>query len=562
MWYDYYSNDDEGNNKDMSKISQYLNEHILGEVTSAESARKSFSTDGSVLNITPELVVHPRVTNDIRKVARFTWQLAEKGHIMPMTMRGSGSDTTGAAIGKGVIINNLAHLNKIIYISTKSKDQFVHVQPGVNFGTLNETLKSHGMIVPTYPSSYSYSTVGGAVANNTGGQFAGRYGMIRDWVKRLEIVLSNGDLIETTRISRRELNKKKGLQTFEGEIYRKIDGIIEDNQQLIKDNISPDLTDNIGYPGISQVKQKDGSFDLTPLIIGSQGTLGFISEIVLKADFYSEDESVIVATFASAESARDAADILASLKPSSLEFIDGKLFELAKAHGKKYLFQNDENSNNAQAVLYVSFDDYGDRAQNHKIKAAIKKLSKFDTNVFASTEYPIEELQAVLEVSSVIVQPDSKEETMPPLIDGASVPADRREEFLTSLQEIATKHHLSLPIQIQWLDNVINTRPIMQLHRVGDKQKVFKLINEYTELVNRLGGNLASKSGEGRLKTTAAYKLIDKDVLAMYSEIRDTFDPYGTMNPGVKQQNDIKTLVSHLNPEYSLANFAKHSPRW
>lgn len=551
-----------GINQDMSKISQYLNEHILGEVTSAESARKSFSTDGSVLSITPELVIHPKVTNDIRKVARFTWQLAEKGHIMPMTARGGGSDTTGAAIGKGIVINNLAHLNKIIYISTKSKDQFVHVQPGVNFSTLNETLKSHSMIIPTYPSSASYSTIGGAVANNTGGPLAGRYGMIRDWVKRLEIVLSNGDLIETTRISKRELNKKKGLQTFEGEIYRKIDGIIEDNQQLIKDQISTDLLDNIGYPGISQVKQKDGSFDLTPLIIGSQGTLGFISEIVLKTDFYSNEESAIVATFSNAEVARDAADILATLKPATLEFIDGELFEISKTHGKKYLFQNDETDNPVGAVLFASFDDYGDRAQNHKIKLVIKKLSKLETNIFDSNKHPIDELYAIRDVSSVIIQPDSKEETMPPLIDGASIPADRREEFISSLKEIATKHHIKLPVQIQWLDNVVNTRPIMQLHRVGDKQKVFKLIAEYSELVNRLGGNLMAKSGEGRLKATAAYKLIDDELLNMYAEVRLAFDPFGTMNPGVKQQSDLKTLVSHLNPEYSLANIAKYSPRW
>jgi FAD/FMN-containing dehydrogenase len=100
----------------MSKITQYLNEHILGEVTSAETVCQRFSHDGSVLSIKPEMVVSPRVTNDIRKVARFSWQLAEKGHTLPITVRGSGSDKTGAAIGKGIIINTIAHLDNIIYI--------------------------------------------------------------------------------------------------------------------------------------------------------------------------------------------------------------------------------------------------------------------------------------------------------------------------------------------------------------------------------------------------------------------------------------------------------------
>ena len=138
----------------MNKIAQYLNEHILGEATSSEPIRESFSRDASILSIMPEIIVNPRVTNDIRKVARFTWQLAEKGHVLPITVRGGGSDQTGAAIGKGIIINTVAHLNNIIYISTKSKDQFAHVQPGVNFGNLNDVLNSHGMTIPSFPSSF------------------------------------------------------------------------------------------------------------------------------------------------------------------------------------------------------------------------------------------------------------------------------------------------------------------------------------------------------------------------------------------------------------------------
>jgi len=545
----------------MNKIAQYLNEHILGEVTSAESTRKYFSTDGSILNITPELIVSPRTTNDMRKVARFTWQLAEKGHIMPITTRGGGSDQTGAAIGKGIIINTVAHLNDIIYINFKNKDQFVHVQPGVCFGALNDTLKSHGMIIPAYPSSYSYSTIGGAVANNASGAMSGCYGQTGNWVKRLEIVLANGDLIESNRINKRELDKKKGLQTFEGDLYRKIDGIIEDNQQLIADKIDIKSNDNIGYPGIAKVKQRDGSFDLTPLFIGNQGTLGIISEIVLRTDFYNNEELALVATFSNEEIARDAADLIAKLKPSSLELIDSELFDTANACGKKYIFQKNNAEAKVSTVLFVSFNDFNDSVRNRKMKHTIKKLAKFESTIFTSTDYAIEELYAIHEVSSVILQPEVKETSMPSLIDGASIPANVREEFISAIKELAIKHHISLPITIQWLNGVIHARPIMQLHRVGDKQKVFKLLNDYAELVTKYEGNLSTESGEGRLKSIAAYSHIDDSLLDLYAQIREAFDPFNTMNPGVKQKTDLKTLVSQLNPDYNLANFAKYSPR-
>lgn len=546
----------------MNKIAQYLNEHILGEVTSSKSVREQFSRDGSVLKITPELVAHPRVTNDIRKIARFTWQLAEKGHVMPLTVRGGGSDQTGGAIGKGIIVNTTAHLNNIIYLSTKNKDQFIHVQPGTNFGAVNEVLKSHGLIVPSFPTSYNFSTVGGAVANNAAGPLSGHYGQTSSWVNRLEVILANGDLIETKRINHHELNKKKGLQTFEGEIYRKIDGLIEDNQKILDDKISKDTCDNAGYSGIAKVKQRDNSFDLTPLFVGSQGTLGIISEVILNADYFMADESIVVAVFDKPETAREAADIIAKLNPDSLDLIDGRLFAKAENdYGKKFMFSNIDSGSDDGAILMVSFHEFKERARNRKVKLTLKKLSKFDTKIFTDKDYSLDELHAIRGISSLVLQPDEDNESMPPLIDGASIPTNQLGGFIIALGELANKHHVELPYHIRWTDGVVHSRPLLQLHTVSDKQKVFKLISDYTELVKKFGGCLVFESSEGRTKATATYAQLDEDVLNLYSQIRKIFDPFGTLNPGVKQSADLSTLIANLNPDYNLDDFAKYSPK-
>ncbi len=539
----------------MSKISQYLNEHLLGEVTCADLVRERFSTDGSILTIKPELIVSPRITNDIRKVARFTWQLAEKGHIMPLITRGGGTDQTGAAIGSGIIINTLAHLNNVIFINLKDKDQFVHTQPGITFAGLNEVLKSHGIFIPNYPTSAAYSTIGGAIANNACGSMCGQYGQIGDLITRLEVVLANGDIIETGRVNKHELDKKKGLQTFEGEIYRKIDAIIEDNEQLIKDKIAPNCCENIGYTNIAKVKQRDGSFDLTPLFVGSQGTLGIISEIVIKTVFYSNEESIIAATFDSPETARDSADLLAGLKPSVLEVIDGDIFEKAKIRGKKFIFDD-----KIGALVYVSFNDFGAKARHHKIKRALKILSKTDAKVFSSDEFANEELRAIFEASSSVIISDAKDETYPSLIDGASVPADRREEYIVAMTDLAAKHHIDLPLQINWLNGVVHARTPLNLHTTSDKQKVFKLMADYSDIITKYGGNLCVESSEGRLKTAAAYAHIEEDITNIYNQVRLAFDPFGTLNPGVKQPNELKTLVSQLNPSADIADIAKYAP--
>lgn len=545
----------------MNKITQYLNEHLLGEVISSDAVRERFSRDGSILAIKPEIVVHPRVTNDIRKVARFAWQLAEKGHILPITVRGGGSNKTGAAIGKGIVINTLAHLNKVIFIGLKNKDQFIHLQPGMTFKTANETLQSNGLYIPAYPTSPIAGTIGGAIANNSIGLDTASYGSIGDWVTRLEVVLANGDLIETSRISRRDLNKKKGLQTFEGEIYRKLDGIIEDNQQTIEDKIA-NTTDSVGYAGIARVKGKDGSFDLTPLIVGSQGTLGIISEAVLKTDFYSSDESILVATFESAEMARDAADVMVSVKPSILNVIDSEIFDNAHALGKKYVFSDEFDDGTVQAVLYASFNDFSDHARNKKLKSAIKKLSGFKTTLYSTTDYTNDELQVVKDVQSLLRQSTTKREVYPSIIDGVAIPSERREEFTVAVSELAQKHHVSLPLYFNWLNGAVYTAPEIDLNVVADRQKTFKLISDYMELVVKFGGDMAADAGEGRLRAMGAYAQLDDDELDIYKQIKDVFDPFGILNPGVKQKTDLKTLISELDPKFDNADLAPYSPRF
>lgn len=544
----------------MTKISQYLNEHILGEVTCAKDARNQFSRDGSVLTLVPDLVVHPRLANDIRKIARFTWQLAEKGHIMPITIRGGGTDLTGAAIGKSIVINTMAHLNNIIFISLKDKDQFVHCQPGVTFSTLNEALRTHGVLIPSYPSSAPYSTIGGAVANNSSGILSGSCGTIGDAVTRLEIILANGDIIETGRISNHELNKKKGLQTLEGEIYRKIDGIIEDNIELIANKLTPNPQENSGYSNIAKVKQKNGSFDLTPLFIGSQGTLGFIAELVIKTQFFNHDDSIAVISFANAETARDTAGLISDLKPSILEYIDGSLFDIARTHGKKFLF--DKGGTNTEAVLYVSFNDFSKKVCARKMKQLLKKLVKVEANTLTTDDYANEELRAIREVSSTVIQSETKDETFPPLIGGSSIPTERMEEFVKAIKDLEKSDHVKLALQINWLNGIIQAITPLKLHTTPDKQKLFKLIANYMKLVAKFDGTMVAQSSEGRLKSPAIYAQIDKNIVSVFEQVRAVFDPFGTLNPGVKQATDLKTCVSMLNPSYDLTDIAKHSPKF
>lgn len=542
----------------MSKVAAYLQEHIQGEVSTNATVLDALGNDAGVLKLTPEMAVYPRITSDIRKVARFSWQLAEKGHTLPITPRGAGSDETGAAVGKGISIITTAHMNAILELDPKQK--LVRLQPGVIAKALNDALLLHGLVVPSAPTSSAYSTIGGMVANNASGPLSGKYGATDAWVHQLEVVLANGDILQTERLSKRELNKKKGLQNFEGEIYRTLDNLISDNQQVIDEKIASEARDNVGYSTIANVKQKDGSFDLTPLFIGSQGTLGMISEMIMKTEFISTHQAASLLTFSSREAARDAIDQLKSMEPTYLDYFDGALFELASTQGKTYGFYKDSGFI-VEAVVAVGFDDFSDRSNAKKIKRIHKLFEKDDgVHVADASGDNVLELLTAREVTSYLLAPNSKGASAPPLVDGAYVPNERFEDFAAALSTLADKFHIALPVHYRVLDGVIYTRPVLYFHKVSDKQKMFKLLDAYSELVAQHGGHLIGDGGEGRVKAPFAYKQLDSDVRELFAAVKTIFDPYGILNPGVKQPTELRQLVSHLRSEYDFAPFAHFVP--
>jgi FAD/FMN-containing dehydrogenase len=279
----------------MSKIAHYLQEHLMGEVSASPEVRRHFAHDASILRLPPAIVVYPRSESDIRKTASFCWQLAERGRPLPITARGGGSDTSGAALGAGIVLVFPAHMNKILELDPKKET--IIVEPGATFDKVEQTLFTHGLFMPSYPASYQYATIGGGIGNNSIGEKSVKYGPIADYVDKLRVILANGEVIETGPLNKRELNKKLGLSSFEGEVYRGIDKLIEDNGDLIAQlkNITRAPRSSVGYR-LAQVKTKKG-FDLTPLFVGSQGTLGIISEATMKVVPHNPATKLVLASF-------------------------------------------------------------------------------------------------------------------------------------------------------------------------------------------------------------------------------------------------------------------------
>lgn len=544
----------------MNKVAHYLQEHLVGEVMTGSDARKYFATDASIFTITPAIVVYPRNENDVRKTTRFTWQLAERGRVIPVTARGAGTDQGGAAIGPGVIMAFPAHLNRILEFDGKSGT--VTVEPGINYGKLQQTLHTHNRFLPPFPASAEYSTLGGAVANNASGEKSVKYGNTRDFVKGLRVVLANGEVIETRRLSKRELSKKLGLPTFEGEIYRNLDSMIEENHALIKQK-GPNVTKNAAGYALSDVKRKDGSFDLTPLFVGSQGTLGIITEITLSTMPHNPNTTLVAALINDLDTAQQIVQELRKLpdSPSSLELVDSNLLEFVQAHNPNQL-KGILTAPFPKLVLLVEFDSVSERTQKRMAKKTVKILDKHNTSYQVETDpHKRDELWKIRHsAAAVLAHSETKARALPVVEDGV-VPLDKFKEYIDAVYALFARNNLQAAVWGHAGDANLHMQPFLDLSQLGDRQKVFKLLDEYYNMVIGLGGSTSGEHNDGRLRGPYLEKMYGAEVYSLFAKTKQIFDPYSTLNAGVKIGVTVDDIKSVLRQEYSLDHLYQHMPR-
>ncbi len=532
----------------------------MGEVMTGDDARKYFSTDGSVFSMPPSIIVYPRSESDVRKAARFTWQLAERGRVIPITSRGSGTNLTGAAIGSGIMLVFPAHMNRILEFDSKSGN--VIIEPGINYGKLQQTLQTHNRFLPPYPASYEYSTVGGAIAINSGGEKAVKYGNTRQFVKRMRVVLANGEVIETCRLSKRELSKKLGIATFEGEIYRALDALFEEHHEIIKES-APKTTKNTAGYALDQVKRKDGSFDLTPLIVGSEGTLGIITEATLETEIHNPNTTLIAALFDDIQVAEQALWDIRKFSdlPSAIEMVDEHLLTFVQQHNPNILRGIIEQPL-PKVVLLIEFDNQSERIQKRLAKKVQKILSKYQVAYRVETDpAKKDELWKIRHGAAAIITHSEGSLRALPIIDDGIVPVERFSEYLMGIYELFEKHSMRVAVWGHAGDANLHIRPLLDLAQVGDRQKAFKVMDEYYKMILAMGGSISGEHGDGRLRGAYLQQQFGPDIYQIFQKVKQIFDPYGILNPNVKVDVKLEDIKPLMRPDFSLNHLYDHLPR-
>ena len=524
----------------MGKIANYLNQLIVGNVYDAPDILDAYSTDHSVLKIKPKVVAIPESTDDICKLMQFCYQLAKKDIKIPVTVRGSGLDEGGADLGNGLIVST-EKLSKLL--ESDKRERLVRVQSGITLKELNTALSIDGLTVPI--SGHELDTIGGLISNAPLDPKAGKYGGIMNYIERVEFVLPNGDIVQTNRIGEHGLQKIAGEKTLESDIFEKLKQIIKTNEVLIKE-IQKTGHSSYGYPGVALV-QKNTSIDLMPLLFKAQGTLGIITEVILRAVPLETKVSRAVATFEKFEMAQKYLELVNKLSPSEVNIYNLKIAKTVEESGKrlsKIISKAKEGF-----VVFAKFDQNG--------KKCLRRIANIESTLPRSSQLTLESEKTAVslnefENSLVSFLNQIRMGERVPLVTDFYIPPENLGSFLNDLSVMEESLQLDIALFGSYSTSNYSIRPKFNLEDPDFPKKAVAFLRASNYIIQRQGGSLTGGTPEGRVKALVTNDNMPEFEKNLYIDIKNMFDKYGIMNPAVKLGADTRYTLDHFRTTNSV----------
>jgi glycolate oxidase len=453
----------------MNKAIKQSLKDIVGDENFTDSLidRIAYAKDASEHQHRPDAAVWPISTQQVSDIMKLANR--EKFPVVP---RGAGTSLAGLAVPEeGGVILDLGRMDKIIDI--KIEDRLAVVQPGVVYAELDRTLSPHGFFFPPDPASGSVCTLGGNVATNAGGIKGAKYGTTKDYVLALEVVLPDGRILHT---------------------------------------------------GSRCMKSVSG-YDLTKLFVGSEGTLGVITEITFKVNPKPPLTSTAMANFETLEDAgRAVSEIMHSgIIPSALEVVDQQSLMAINQN-------TDLNLPEVEALLVAETDGYTREEtefQMAKIVSIFEKNNATMTRQADSKEEAEALWTARKSAYGVVARINNNL-----LVEDLAVPMSKVPDMLRSISELARKHHLAMPTVGHAGDG--NLHPVVCFDGTDPDQvrRVEEASEELFKKVIELGGTLTGEHGIGLAK--AHFMGLEHDEVSMdvMRSVKALFDPNNILNPG------------------------------
>ncbi len=449
------------------RVKKALKE-LLGEhrVLDDEMDRLLYSYDATRIKVLPELVVIPETKEEVQKLVKICY---EEG--IPVTPRGAGSGYTGGSLPvKGGVVVSFEKMDRIIEID--EDNAVAKVQPGVITYRLQQAVEKKGLFYPPDPASYKFCTLGGNVAENAGGPRCVKYGVTREYVMELETVIHTGEFIHTGR---------------------------------------PTLKDVAGY-------------DITKLLIGSEGTLGLFTEITLKLIPKPKAAKTVKAVFQDISAVgKTVKDIFkAGIQPSALEFMDRLAINAVEDFGHFGLPRD------AEVLLLIEVDGHP-KALEDEINEVARICEQNGAKVeIAKTSKDAQKLWEARRALSPAVSKLGRVKINEDIV----FPRSYLPEALPKLREIGKKYNLKMVNFGHIGDGNVHANFMISGLDPDELKRVEKAVEEVFDLAIGYGGSITGEHGVGITKAPFMKKQFRPEELDIMKGIKRVFDPKNLINPG------------------------------
>ncbi len=514
-----------------------------------------YSKDASIFELMPELVTYPQSSDEIKKIVEFVNEHLKD--FLYITVRSAGTDMSGGAIGESIILD-IKGLNKLIKLSGSS----AIVQPGMYYRDFEaETLKQD-LLLPTYPASKEICTIGGMIANNAGGELELTYGPINKYLNCMKVILSDGNEYTFKSLAKDQLEKKITQKNFEGKIYSEIYNLIKENEELVK-KAKPQTSKN--STGYDLWEVWDGkNFDLSKLIIGSQGTLGIITEAQFRLIKPKAHQTLLVISLPDLSQLDQVVKTTLQYKPESFECYDDQTLKLALNHAWD-IAANFKHSNRLSAYLNLKIDSMqkipkltliANFTSNNKDDALYKAmdaktaLKQFNLKAdVKTTEKDQEKYWIIRHKSFGLLMKYAKGMKASPFIDDIIVKPEYLPEFLPKLNAIIApyKDKMIYTLAGHIGDGNFHIIPLMDLGNEEVRSIIPSLMDKVFKLVFEYKGSMSGEHNDGLIRGPYLPEMYGDDIYQLFKKVKEIFDPNNIFNPHKKVDATFNYSLKHMS---------------
>lgn len=549
---------------------------VSGDVETSDDALTAASHDASLFEVRPQAVVHPKDVEDVKKLVCY----ADKKGGIHLTARSAGTDMSGGPLTDSVVVSFTKYFNRIKEVREESQGHpiaafpdvevtgYAVTEPGVYYRDFDKaTLEKGGQIMPSYPASRELCTVGGMVANNSGGEKTLTYGKTEQYVRRLKMVCSDGNEYEFKPLALSELEEKKKLSGFEGELYRKMFELIDSHYDEIK-AAKPIVSKNsCGYYLWNVYDKERGVLDLPKMIVGSQGTLGFVTEIeyaLVKPKKYSH---LLVVFLTDMGKLGDTATHILEQRPESFESYDDQTLKVALKFLPQLMKQMGGNivtlglefvpemmavleGGLPKLVLMAEFTSDSDEEALQAAQKAQESLRAFHEKTrVTKTEADEHKYWVIRRESFNMLRKHVHGVRTAPFIDDFVVPPMRLPEFLPRLNQIFEPYRKDLVYTIAGHvgDGNFHIIPLMNLNEQAKSKKIIEELSvKVYELVHEFKGSITGEHNDGIIRTPFVKMQYGEEIYRLFEDVKKIWDPKGIFNPGKKVGGTLEYAFEHL----------------